>query len=121
MIQNKITIPRIKEAKKLNEKLTMLTAYDFQIASILDESLIDMILVGDSLGNVIYGEKNTLKVSVNDIIRHTKGVVKGVKRSLVISDLPFMSYQASVRDAIYSSGKILKHSGSMAVKLEGGH
>lgn len=104
---------------KGKEKISSLTAYDFQMASMLDECGIDIILVGDSLGNVILGHENTLPVSMQDMLHHTKAVAKGVKRALLVSDMPFMSYQSSVEKAVENAGLFIQ-AGAQAVKVEGG-
>jgi 3-methyl-2-oxobutanoate hydroxymethyltransferase len=118
-LQKAVTVPWIR-AQKGQQKVTMLTAYDYPTAVILDESGIDMILVGDSVGTVIYGEPNTLSVTMEDMIRHTQAVTKGTKRSLVVSDLPFMSYQISHEQALTHAGRLIKEARAQAVKLEGG-
>jgi len=108
----------------LNQKgvrpLSMLTAYDYHTACTVDEADIDMILVGDSLGNVMLGYENTLAVTVEDMIHHGKAVCRGAKNALVVVDMPFMSYQASVYDAVKNAGRIVKETNCQAVKLEGG-
>lgn len=98
----------------------MLTAYDYPTASLLDEAGIDLILVGDSVATVLYGEKNTLSVTMDDMIRHTQSVSRAAQRALVIGDLPFMSYQVSIEQAVTNAGRLLKEAGAQAVKLEGG-
>lgn len=100
--------------------LSMLTAYDYHTASLIDEAGIDMILVGDSLGNVILGYENTLAVTVDDMIHHGKAVCRGAKNAFVVVDMPFMSYQTSVHDAVRNAGRIMKETNCQAVKLEGG-
>lgn len=100
--------------------VTMLTAYDYHTASIIDEAGIDMILVGDSLGNVILGYENTLAVTVDDMIHHGKAVCRGAKDAFVVIDMPFMSYQTSVYDALANAGRIIKETNCQAVKMEGG-
>ena len=100
--------------------VSMLTAYDFHTASTIDEAGIDMILVGDSLGNVMLGYENTLAVTVDDMIHHGKAVCRGAKKAFVVIDMPFMSYQASVEDAVRNAGRIMKETNCQAVKLEGG-
>jgi len=97
----------------------MLTAYDYPFASIIDEAGIDIILVGDSLGMVVQGLENTLPVTMDEMIYHTKMVTRAVKNSMVIGDMPFMSYQTSVSDAVMNAGRFLKEAGASAVKLEG--
>lgn len=116
---DKLTVPVVK-ALKGKEKLTMLTAYDYVFASIMDNAGIDMILVGDSVGSVLLGYPNTIPVTVEDMIHHTKPVVKGSKRALVVIDMPFMSYQESIEQARRNAGRMIKESGAEAVKLEGG-
>ena len=98
----------------------MLTAYDYTMAKLLDESGVDSILVGDSLGMVIQGHQNALTVTLDEIIYHAKCVGRGVQRALLIADLPFMSYQVSPQQALESSGRLIKEGGARAVKLEGG-
>lgn len=100
--------------------LTMLTAYDYPTACIIDEVGIDMILVGDSLGNVILGYENTLAVTVEDMIHHGKAVCRGAKNTMVVIDMPFMSYQVSVEDAVRNAGRIMQQTNCQAVKMEGG-
>jgi 3-methyl-2-oxobutanoate hydroxymethyltransferase len=116
---DKITAPIIRD-RKGKEKITMLTAYDYSMAGILDEAGVDVILVGDSLGNVMLGYPNTLPVTVNEMIHHTKAVVRAVKRALVVTDMPFMSYQESVEQARKNAGRMIKDTGAEAVKVEGG-
>ena len=94
----KNTVVTIQEAKKRGEKITMLTAYDYSMAKLIDESGINMILVGDSLGMVMLGYEDTLSVTMEDMIHHTKAVTRGAKNALIVADMPFMSYQASVYD-----------------------
>lgn len=100
--------------------ISMLTAYDYHTASVIDEAGIDMILVGDSLGNVILGYENTLAVTVDDMIHHGKAVCRGAKDAFVVIDMPFMSYQTSVYDALTNAGRIMKETNCQAVKMEGG-
>jgi 3-methyl-2-oxobutanoate hydroxymethyltransferase len=116
----KITIPKLLQMKQKGEKISMLTAYDYPFARIVDSAGIDMILVGDSLGNVIQGEDSTLPVTMDEMIYHTRIVSKGVTRAMVVGDMPFLSYQVSVEEAIYNAGRFLKETGASAVKLEGG-
>jgi 3-methyl-2-oxobutanoate hydroxymethyltransferase len=106
--------------KESGEKIAMLTAYDFLVARLLDEVGVDVILVGDSLGNVIQGHETTLPVTVDDMIYHAKAVKRAVRRALVVVDMPFMSYQTSVDDAVRNCGRVMKEVGAGAVKLEGG-
>lgn len=100
--------------------VSMLTAYDYHTAAIVDEAGIDMILVGDSLGNVMLGYENTLAVTVEDMIHHGKAVCRGAKNAFVVIDMPFMSYQTSVYDAVANAGRIMKKTNCQAVKMEGG-
>ena len=100
--------------------VSMLTAYDYHTAQTIDEAGIDMILVGDSLGNVMLGYENTLAVTVEDMIHHGKAVCRGAKQAFVVIDMPFMSYQASVEEAVRNAGRIMKETNCQAVKLEGG-
>lgn len=116
----KNTAVTFKEAKVKNEKLTMLTAYDYSTAKLIDESGINGILVGDSLGMVCLGYEDTLSVTMEDIIHHTKAVSRGAKNSLIVADMPFMSYQTSVYDAVVNAGKLIKEGRAHVVKLEGG-
>lgn len=106
--------------RKGQQPVSMLTAYDYNTARIMDEAGIDMILVGDSLGNVMLGYENTLAVTVDDMIHHGKAVCRGAKQAFVVIDMPFMSYQASVEEAVRNAGRIMKETNCQAVKLEGG-
>ena len=106
--------------RKGGKPVSMLTAYDYNTARTIDEAGIDMILVGDSLGNVILGYENTLAVTVEDMIHHGKAVCRGAKQAFVVVDMPFMSYQTSVEDAVRNAGRIMKETNCQAVKLEGG-
>lgn len=115
-----ITTQRLREMKKLGIKISCLTAYDALMARIFDEAGIDVILVGDSLGNVFQGLETTIPVTLEETIYHTKAVVRGTKRAMVVSDMPFMTYQVSPREAFSNAGKILKETGANAVKIEGG-
>jgi 3-methyl-2-oxobutanoate hydroxymethyltransferase len=116
---DKVTAPVIR-GKKGKEKIAMLTAYDFPIASVLDGAGLDVILVGDSLGNVMLGYQNTLPVTVDEMIHHTKAVTKAAKRALIVIDMPFMSYHESLEQARRNAGRMIKESGAEAVKVEGG-
>ena len=116
----KNTAVTFKQAKEKNEKLTMLTAYDYSTAKIIDEAGINGILVGDSLGMVCLGYEDTLSVTMEDMIHHTKAVSRGVKNTLVVADMPFMSYQTSVYDAVVNAGRLIKEGRAHVVKLEGG-
>lgn len=116
----KNTITTFMQAKQEHKKLSMLTAYDYSTAKLMDESGVNSILVGDSLGNVILGYKDTLSVTMADMIHHGKAVARGVTNALTIIDMPFMSYQSSVYDAVSNAGRLIKETGVNAVKLEGG-
>jgi len=114
------TIQDFIKKKKDGEKITMLTAYDYPFAKIVDQAGIDVILVGDSLGMVVQGLDNTLPVTMDEMIYHTKMVSRAVTNAMVIGDMPFMSYQASVSEAVTNAGRFLKEAGAAGVKLEGG-
>lgn len=116
----KNTAVTFREFKEKNEKITMLTAYDYSMAKIIDESNINGILVGDSLGMVCLGYEDTLSVTMEDIIHHSKAVSRGAKNSLIVADMPFMSYQTSTYDAVFNAGRLVKEGRAQAVKLEGG-
>lgn len=120
MERPKVTVPSFVEMKAREEKITMLTAYDYPTARLVDEAGIDAILVGDSVSNVILGYPNTLEVTVEEMIHHTRAVAKGVKRALVVGDMPFLSYQASDEEAIKNAGRLIKEGHAEAVKVEGG-
>lgn len=107
-------------AKQSGEKLTMLTAYDYSMAKLIDECNVNGILVGDSLGMVCLGYKDTLSVTMEDMLHHTKAVARGTTNALVVGDMPFMSYQASVYDAVKNAGRFIQEAGAAAIKLEGG-
>jgi 3-methyl-2-oxobutanoate hydroxymethyltransferase len=119
-ITTRKTILDIKKMKSQGEKISMLTAYDFGMASILDECNIDIILVGDSLGNVVLGYDTTVPVTMEDMVRHTQAVDRGVHKALLVSDMPFLSYQISPAEALANAGRFLKEANAQAVKLEGG-
>lgn len=116
----KNTIVTFQQAKEKGEKLSMLTAYDYSTAKLIDESGINSILVGDSLGNVILGYEDTISVTMEDMIHHGAAVARGVENVLLIIDMPFMSYQTSVYDAVVNAGRLMKEGRADAVKLEGG-
>lgn len=116
---DKITVPIFRE-RKGKEKLTMLTSYDYAFAGIVDQAGVDSILVGDSLGNVVLGYPNTIPVTVEEMIHHTKAVVRGTEKALVVIDMPFMSYHESIEQARRNAGRMMKETGADAVKLEGG-
>ncbi|MBI5409820.1 MAG: 3-methyl-2-oxobutanoate hydroxymethyltransferase [Nitrospirae bacterium] len=114
------TIHDFLKKKKEGRKITMLTAYDYPFARIVDEAGIDAVLVGDSLGMVVQGLENTLPVTMDEMIYHTKMVARAVKNAMVIGDMPFMSYQTNVPEAVRNAGRFLKEAGASAVKMEGG-
>jgi 3-methyl-2-oxobutanoate hydroxymethyltransferase len=116
----RLTVSEIQELKARGEKIVMLTAYDFPSARIAEEGGVDMILVGDSLGMVVLGYDSTLPVTMDDMLHHSRAVVRGSEHALVVTDMPFMSYQVSIEDAIRNAGRLLQESGCQAVKLEGG-
>jgi len=115
-----VTTKTVMMMKNTGEKIAMLTAYDYLVARYLDQVGIDIILVGDSLGNVVHGYETTLPVTIDDMIYHAKAVKRGVKNALVVVDMPFMSFQTSIDDAVRNAGRIMKEVGVGAVKLEGG-
>ena len=116
----KNTILTLQEQKKNNDKITMLTAYDYSTAKLIDEAGINTILVGDSLGMVMLGYEDTLSVTMEDMIHHSAAVARGAKNAFIVTDLPFMSYQTSVYDAVVNAGRLMKEGRANAVKLEGG-
>ena len=116
----KMTVPEIVKKKRRGEKITCLTAYDYSFARILDEAGVDILLVGDSLGCVVQGHPNTLPVTMEDMIYHTRAVARGRQHALLVSDLPFLSYQVSREEALRNAGKLLQEGSAEAVKLEGG-
>jgi 3-methyl-2-oxobutanoate hydroxymethyltransferase len=116
----KNSISTFLSAKKSGEKLTMLTAYDYSMAKLIDECGVNGILVGDSLGMVCLGYEDTLSVTMDDMLHHTKAVTRGSKNALVVSDMPFMSYQTSLYDAVKNAGRFIQEARSQAIKLEGG-
>jgi len=115
----KVTVPAVL-ASKGRRKLSMLTAYDFTFARIADRAGVDLLLVGDSLGMVVQGHTNTLGVTMDQMVYHTSLVTRGRERALVVADMPFLSYQVSVADALANAGRLIKEGGAEAVKLEGG-
>lgn len=116
----KNTVMTFQQQKNKGQKITMLTAYDYSTAKIMDGAGINGILVGDSLGMVMLGYENTLAVTMEDMLHHTKAVAKGAKNALVVADMPFMSYQTSIYDAVSNAGRLMKEGNCHAVKLEGG-
>jgi 3-methyl-2-oxobutanoate hydroxymethyltransferase len=116
----RITINQIKEMKQKGEKIAMLTAYDYATAKLVDEAEIPLILVGDSLGMVVLGYESTIPVTMEEMLHHTKAVVRGTKKAMVIGDMPFMTYHVSVEDALYNAASFIQEGGAQSVKLEGG-
>jgi 3-methyl-2-oxobutanoate hydroxymethyltransferase len=116
----KITTQTVVDMKRKGEKISMLTAYDFTMAQIIDQAGIDIILVGDSASNVMAGHETTVPMTLDHMIYHTSCVVRGVNRALVIADLPFMSYQVTTKEALISAGRMMKEAGAHAIKMEGG-
>ena len=119
--QSRVTIKILNQMKNNSEKISMLTAYDFSFAKIIDEAGIDIILVGDSASNVMAGHETTLPITLDQMIYHASSVVRAVNRALIVVDLPFGTYQADSKEALKSAIKIMKESGAHAVKLEGGY
>ena len=116
----RVTIAQIKEMKQRGEKIPMLTAYDYSTAKLLDEAGIPIILVGDSLGTVVLGYDTTVPVTMEEMLHHTRAVVRGAKNALIVGDMPFMTYHTGVADALRNAGRFLQEGGCQAVKLEGG-
>jgi len=116
----KISINDIRDMKQKKEKIPMLTAYDYITAKIIDEACVPLILVGDSLGMVMLGYETTLPVTMEEMLHHTKAVARGVRKALIVGDMPFMSYHTSVSDALRNAGRFIQEGGAQAVKLEGG-
>lgn len=116
----KNTVLTLQKQKEEHDKIIMVTAYDYTTAKIMDESGVNTILVGDSLGMVMLGYEDTLSVTMEDMIHHTAAVSRGAKNSFVVADMPFMSYQTSVYDAVFNAGRLMKEGRANAVKLEGG-
>ncbi len=120
MDKKKLSVPGLAEMKRQGQKIKMITAYDYPTALLVDQSPMDMILVGDSLGMVVLGYDSTVPVTMEEMVYHTKPVVRAARNTFVVADLPFMSYQVSVEDALRNSGRLIKEGGADAVKLEGG-
>ena len=120
MSLNKITTKKLIEKKQKGEKIVTLTSYDYSFAKIVDDSCIDLILVGDSLSMVMLGYKNTLSVTMDEMIHHTKAVSRGVLNALVVGDMPFLSYKVNIKDAVINAGRFIQEGGAEAVKVEGG-
>lgn len=120
MNANRIRIPDFKQKKASGQKIAMLTAYDATMARLLDRAGVDALLVGDSLGMVVLGYENTLPVTLDDMIHHTRAVARGADRALVVADMPFLTFQVNVAEAVRNAGRLLQEGGAAAVKLEGG-
>ena len=116
----RVTVKSLVEMKTNNEKISMLTAYDYTMAKIVDSAGVDVILVGDSASNVMAGHETTLPITLDQMIYHASSVIKAIERALVVVDLPFGSYQSDPKEALRSAIRIMKESGGHAVKLEGG-
>jgi 3-methyl-2-oxobutanoate hydroxymethyltransferase len=119
-MERKVTVPDLQRMKEAGTKITALTAYDFPFGRLVDEAGIDVILVGDTLGMVVQGLDTTLPVTIEDIVYHCRMVARARRRALVVGDMPFLSYQVSVQDALRNAGRLIKEGGAEAVKLEGG-
>ena len=115
-----VTVPDFLSAKSAGRRLTMLTVYDYPMARLLDRAGVDGLLIGDSLGMVVQGNENCLSVTLDEVIYHTRLVARAARRSLVVADMPFMSFQVSPEQAVISAGRSIKEGGAHAVKLEGG-
>lgn len=120
MARKKVTVRTLQRKKETGEKITMLTAYDTPTARFIDEAGIDIILVGDSVGNNVLGYENTLPVTMDEMIHHAKAVRRGVTYAFLVGDMPFMSYQVSVEEGVRNAGRFLKEAGCDCIKLEGG-
>lgn len=116
----RVTTATLMDKKQKNEKITMLTSYDYSTAAMVDEAGIDMILVGDSLGMVILGYENTLSVTMEDMLHHTKTVARAAHNTMVVGDMPFLSYHISKKEAVRNAGRFIQEAGAQSVKLEGG-
>lgn len=116
----RVSVTELKARKNSSEKITMLTSYDYSTAGMVDAAGIDMILVGDSLGMVVLGYENTLAVTMDDMIHHTKAVARATSRTMVVGDMPFLSYHVSLPEAVKNAGRFIQEAGAQAVKLEGG-
>ncbi len=119
-VKKKVTVPEVLRLKVAGERITMVTAYDYAFARLLDEAGVEMLLVGDSLGMVVQGQDTTLPVTLDEMVYHTRLVARGATRALVVGDLPFGSYQTSPEQAVASAVRLVKEGGAAAVKLEGG-
>jgi 3-methyl-2-oxobutanoate hydroxymethyltransferase len=116
----RFTIGQIREMKEKGKIIPMLTAYDYATAKMIDEAGVPLVLVGDSLGMVVLGYESTIPVTMEEMLHHTKAVVRGTKRALVVGDMPFMTYHASIGEALHNAGRFIQEAGAQAVKLEGG-
>jgi len=116
----RIRVPDLREKKRRGEKIAMLTAYDASMARLLDRAGIDVLLVGDSLGMVVLGYETTIPVTLDAMVHHTAAVARGASRALIVADMPFLTYQASVADAVRNAGRLIQEGGAAAVKIEGG-
>ena len=116
----RITINQIKNMKQKGEKIVMLTAYDYSTAKVVDEAGIPIILVGDSLGMVMLGYESTIPVTIEDMLHHTKAVIRGTKKALIVGDMPFMTYHTSIDEALRNAARFIQEAGAQAIKLEGG-
>jgi len=116
----RVRVPDLIEKKRRGEKIVVLTAYDFPMAQILDRAAVDVLLVGDSLGNVVLGHETTLPVTMDAMVHHTSAVSRGARRALVVADMPFLAAQISVADAVRNAGRLISEGGASAVKIEGG-
>ncbi|TCO77459.1 3-methyl-2-oxobutanoate hydroxymethyltransferase [Marinisporobacter balticus] len=119
-MSKKFTVSSFQKAKKDKKKISMLTAYDYSTAKLLDQAEVDSLLVGDSLGMVMLGYENTLQVTMEDMVHHCKAVSRGAKRAMVIGDMPFLSYHISIEESVRNAGRLIQEGGVHAVKLEGG-
>ena len=119
MANQKVTVLDVKKAKEEGRKLVMMTAYDYPFGLLADEAGVDIVLVGDSLGMVVMGLDGTVEVDMEHMIHHTKAVVRGCKGPLIVGDMPFMSYNISVEEAVRNAGRLMKEGGCDVVKLEG--
>ena len=115
-----VTVPAVRSARARGTRLAMLTAYDYPTARLMDQAGIDIVLVGDSVGNNVLGYDSTLPVTMDEMLHHVKAVTRAVRRALVVADMPYLSYQTGKRDAIRNAGRFLKEAGAAAVKIEGG-
>ena len=116
----RVTTATLRDKKAKQEKISMLTSYDYSTAGLVDQAGLDMILVGDSLGMVVLGYENTLSVTMDDMVHHTRAVVRGTKNAMVVADMPFLSYHVSTKEAVRNAGRFIQEGGAQAVKLEGG-